>query len=394
MMNTDKFIIESLFALLDVTDKETLKIISNKIGIPTAKLKYYNDNLIIPYGDDLEKISRYTSLSKEEIEMKLGYFSPEVKKWIRKNADYVLSKIKLNDQKKEEIESIYNTSFGDLYHDDCLKVLKNIADETVDMVFADPPFNLDKDYGKNINDNMSKSKYIEWCEKWVKECIRVLKPGGTMFIYNLPYWNTYISNIMNQHLSFRHWIAISMKGLIPVHGKLHPEHYGLLYYTKGDKPNTFNKQRIPLSTCRHCGGEIRDYGGKKSELSQEGISVSDIFTDINPVRHKKYKNRSSNELPLRLLYRLISLSTNEGDLVLDPFGGAGTTYIVSEYLRRRWIGMEIGDVKVIIDRLDNFERDKNFLEQIEKESNVLFTEEQVKLRKQNGFWTYEKLKKS
>ena len=391
-MNNNKFVIEKIFSLLEISDQESLRNVSRKINISTKKLKYYNDNLIIPSGDDLEKISKYIGHSKNQIELELGYISPEVKKWIQERANYISNQISNDEIQKEEILPVFNTAWGELYHEDCVKALRKIDDETVDMVFADPPFNLDKDYGNGIDDNMSKSKYIEWCEIWLKECIRVLKPGGTLYIYNLPYWNIYIANILNQYLNFRHWIAVSMKGLIPVQGKLHPEHYGVLYYTKGEKPNTFNKQRIPIPTCRHCGGEIKDYGGKKSGLNPEGISISDVFTDINPVRHKKYKNRSANELPLRLLHRLIALSTNEGDLILDPFGGAGTTYVVAEYLNRHWIGMEIGDIQVIIDRLNNIKRDAEFLDQIVKESNVLFTEEQVKLRQKNEFWTYEKLK--
>lgn len=106
-----------------------------------------------------------------------------------------------------------------------------------------------------------------------------------------------------------------MKGLIPVKDKLHPEHYSLLYYIKGERPKVFNQQRIPMATCRHCGGELRDYGGKKKDLDPKGLSVPDIFVDINPVRHEKYKNRKANELPLKLLYRIISLGSNEGDIV-------------------------------------------------------------------------------
>ena len=126
-------------------------------------------------------------------------------------------------------------------------------------------------------------------------------------------------------------------------------------------------------------------------MNPEGISISDIFMDINPVRHKKYKNRQANELPLRLLYRIIALTTNEGDTVLDPFGGSGTTYAVSEYLKRNWVGMEIGDTNIIVERLNDRQQDINMLHKIENESNKLFTEDQIKLREKNNFWGYEKL---
>lgn len=392
VMNNNKIKIEKFFKLLDVPNYETLKNLSKETGIPISRLQYYNDNMILPMGEDMDRLCAYTGYSKELIEIKLGHISPEVQSWIISHGEDILKEIAVPDLKVPEVSPVFNTSFGTLFHDDCVKVLAGLPDESVDMVFADPPFNLNKDYGDSIDDDMTKSKYINWCEVWIKECARVLKSGGAFYIYNLPYWNTFLSNILNKYMNFRHWIAVSMKGLIPVQGKLQPEHYGLLYYIKGEKPKVFNKQRIPLVTCRHCGGEIRDYGGKKSSLNPEGISISDIFMDINPVRHKKYKNRSANELPLRLLHRLISLSTDAGDIVLDPFGGAGTTYVAAEFLERNWIGMEIGDTDIIMERLEKNERDKELLLKIEKESNILFTEEQVRLRQKNNFWTYEKLR--
>ena len=178
---------------------------------------------------------------------------------------------------------------------------------------------------------------------------------------------------------------------MPIPKRLHPSHYGLLYYTKGSKPKAFNKQRIPISTCRHCGGEIHDYGGKKKNLDQKGLSIADVWTDINPVRHKKFKNRESNELSLKLLYRVILLASNEGDLVFDPFGGSGTTYVVAEHLRRHWIGSDIGDINTIINRFKENHQDKLLLQDIKKETNVLFTKDQVNLRRENNFWTYEVL---
>ena len=390
-MKQKKITVEKLFDLLKITDLQSLKQCSKNAGLSAETLKYYNDNMLIPTGNDMRLLSSYLSCSEEEVELKLGYISPEIQSWINKNSREILKQVKMNHIETKEVVPVYQSQYGQLYNDDCLNVLKAIEDDSVDMVFADPPFNLNKDYGEDIKDDVSKSEYIQWCELWIKECVRVLKPGGALFIYNLPYWNTFISNILNRYLNFRHWIAVSMKGLIPVQGKIQPEHYSLLYYIKGEKPQVFNKQRIPLVTCRHCGGEMRDYGGKKSGLSPEGISISDIFMDLNPVRHKKYKNREANELPLKLLDRIILLSTNEGDTVFDPFGGSGTTYISAELLKRKWIGVEIGDTDVIINRLRNNERDIELFNKIRKETNMLFTAEQVKLRQKNNFWTYERL---
>ena len=92
-----------------------------------------------------------------------------------------------------------------------------------------------------------------------------------------------------------------------------------------------------------------------------------------------------NELSVKLLDRVISFSSNEGDLILDPFGGSGTTYAVAELLNRNWIGIELGDCGVIKNRLLSPEKDKELLKKINEEKNVLFTKKSIKLRKKNGF---------
>jgi len=182
-----------------------------------------------------------------------------------------------------------------------------------------------------------------------------------------------------------------MRGLIPIAGRLNPSHYALLYYTKGDKPKVFNKQRIPMATCRHCGGEIHDYGGKKKDIDEHGLSIADVWTDIHPVRHKKFKTRNANELPVKLLHRVISLATNRGDIVFDPFGGSGTTYSVAEQLGRRWIGCEIGSIDTIVTRLQDT-NDADMIAKINNEMNMLFTDSQRKLRTKNGHWLPEDFK--
>ena len=243
------------------------------------------------------------------------------------------------------------TEHGTLYQDDCLDVLRSLDDGSVDLVFADPPFNLNKDYGNGFNDRLPDDIYLEWCRTWVKECVRLVAPGGAVWLYNLPKWNIEIGHVLNEAgLTFRHWIAIDIKMLLPIRGRLYPSHYSLLYYTRG-KPNTFVRPRVPIPTCRHCGGDIKDYGGHRKALNPEGLNLSDVWTDIPPVRHAKTKHRGANALSEKMLERVLTISSSEGDLVLDPFGGSGTTFAVAERMHRRWIGVEIGDVAPIIARL-------------------------------------------
>src|SRR5689334_10105736 len=82
------------------------------------------------------------------------------------------------------LQPIFRTELGALFKGDCLSVLPKIADGTADTIFADPPFNIGKEYGESVNDSRGDHEYLEWCYAWVDECIRVLKDGGSFFLYN------------------------------------------------------------------------------------------------------------------------------------------------------------------------------------------------------------------
>jgi site-specific DNA-methyltransferase (adenine-specific) len=143
----------------------------------------------------------------------------------------------------KKVDPYFSTHLGVLFSDDCLKILTVIKNDSIDTVFADPPFNLGKIYGKNSNDNLPEQKYIQWCYQWIDECVRILKPGGAFFLYNIPKWNMLFgAYLMNRGLELRHWIAVEMKNGLPITGRLYPSHYSLLYFTKG-KPKTFKKNK-------------------------------------------------------------------------------------------------------------------------------------------------------
>jgi site-specific DNA-methyltransferase (adenine-specific) len=189
---------------------------------------------------------------------------------------------------------VHRTAHGLLYRGDCIDLLAAVDDDSVDAIFADPPFNLGKDYGAGITDSLQEHEYLEWCAAWIKECCRVIAPGGAVWIYNLPRWNVELGHMLNENgMLFRHWVAVDIKMLLPIPGRLYPSHYSLLYYTKG-KPKFFNRPRVPIPSCRHCGGDIKDYGGHRNKLNPERLNVSDVWTDIPPVRHATTKRRGSN----------------------------------------------------------------------------------------------------
>lgn len=245
------------------------------------------------------------------------------------------------------------TPHGILFQGDCIDLLSGLEPATVDTIFADPPFNLGKSYGDDINDSRPDREYLDWTNEWVAEAIRVLKPGGAFFFYNIPRYCIPVGQDLTERhgMQFRHWIAIMMKNTYPRGRGLYPAHYGLLYFTKGE-PKTFTKLRAPIPTCRHCGQEIRDYGGHRDKLNPKGLNLTDFWEDTSPVRHRKFKKRPANELKPMIPERCILMSTAPHDLVVDPFGGGGSTYEVAETRHRRWMGVEIGDCLPIQERLD------------------------------------------
>lgn len=243
---------------------------------------------------------------------------------------------------------------------DSLKILKKIPSESIDMVFADPPFNLKKKYTK-YEDKKNIEEYLSWCYKWLDEMVRIVKPTGSIFVHNIPKWLTYFAEHLNKKANFRHWISWDSGGA-PLGKTLLPNHYGFLFYTKSPKDFKFYDVRAPHKKCRVCGEFIKDYGGKKSQMHLFGYLLSDVWTDIHRIRHKVRRDEHPCQLPIPILERIILMSTDPGDLVLDPFIGAGTTAIAAKQLGRSYIGIDIDPlyVKISKNKLKNITETKAY----------------------------------
>ena len=222
---------------------------------------------------------------------------------------------------------------------DCLTGMSRLPDSCADMAFADPPFNLRKKY-KAHKDRMEMDDYLRWCEEWLGEMVRVVKPGGAIFVHNIPKWLTFYAAILNRLAVFKHWIAWDAP-TSPMGKSLLPSHYGVLYYIKDGERAKFRDTRFPHPRCRHCGRLLKDYGGKKNGLHPFGPLVSDVWTDLHRIRHSRHRDDHPCQLPVPLLERLALMSTDEGDLILDPFMGTGTTAIAAARLGRRHLGFEL-----------------------------------------------------
>jgi len=285
----------------------------------------------------------------------------------------------------QQLKANFQTSFGSLYKADCINALQMVPDNSVHCIFADPPFNLGKEYGNGRSDDLAENDYLDWTRRWIELCSRKLNDGGAFYIFNLPKWSIPTAGYLAQNgLTFRNWIVVDLTLSLPINNRLYPAHYALLYFIKGKKASRFSPPRLPLDTCRNCGHEMKDYGGYKSKLNPLGLTLSDVWNDIPPVRHSINKNRKANQLSVKLLDRVLDISTKPGDTVLDPFAGSGTTLITCELKKRRWIGIEIGECKTIRDRFKAPQQDSKNLQNIHTTKNVLFTDKALSRRSKKG----------
>ncbi|MCW7550740.1 DNA methyltransferase, partial [Photorhabdus sp. APURE] len=196
--------------IVDVSTK-TYNEISKRTKIPIDRLKYYNQRNIMPNGKDLTILCDVFNLSPIYFQLMMGHMDMHTLELIQENASFIYDKIKTSENNKLDFSSnesdigvVLQTNNGKLYNGDCLNVTKKIQSDSVNMIFSDPPFNLDKLYPSKMNDNLKEEEYIKWTHQWLNECIRILKPGGALFLWNLPVWNSKITNFLHGRLNFKH----------------------------------------------------------------------------------------------------------------------------------------------------------------------------------------------
>lgn len=227
--------------------------------------------------------------------------------------------------------------------DDCLFALKSIPSKTVDLIFADPPYNIGKDFGNNKDKWSNTNQYIAWCKKWIDESFRILKDNGTFYFMtatqHMPLLDVYVSKKYNV-ISRIVWSYDSS-------GVQSKKNYGSLYEpilmcTKSLKAKyTFNYQDIMIEAKTGSQRRLIDYR-KKIPTVYNSEKVPGNVWNFNRVRFKmdEYENHPTQK-PEALLERIILASSNKGDIVLDPFSGTFTTSAVALKLGRKAIGIEL-----------------------------------------------------
>ena len=236
-----------------------------------------------------------------------------------------------------------------IYLGDCIKIMKEFPNNSIDLIFADPPFNIGIKYDVH-NDKMPYEEYYNWSERWIKESYRLLKKTGTIYIAIGDEFAAEINLILKKlGFHFRNWIIWYYTFGQNQRKKFNRAHTHILYFTKDKKQFTFNDKQIRIPSARQL-----IYKDKRA--NPLGKIPDDIWQFSRVCG--TFKERLGNhpcQMPEALLERIISASSNEKDIVLDPFGGTGTTATVAKKLKRHFITMEISEeyYNLILKRLDN-----------------------------------------
>jgi site-specific DNA-methyltransferase (adenine-specific) len=246
---------------------------------------------------------------------------------------------------------------GEISCGEATEFLKRLPPNSARVVFLDPPFNLGKQYNSNKKlDQRPAEEYRGWMSNITSEAARILEPGGSLFLYHIPIWAMRLGADLDGKLTFRQWVAVSMKNGFVRGERLYPAHYALVMFSKGS-PKKFVRLKISPHECRTCGELIRDYGGYESIIRRKGINLSDIWDDLSPVRHANRKHRLANELPDLLFHRILRMVGSRGSLYVDPFAGSGTGVIAAARRGMRFAANDLvmGNCRLIASRLKEFE---------------------------------------
>jgi site-specific DNA-methyltransferase (adenine-specific) len=241
------------------------------------------------------------------------------------------------DLKKEE------SSSSCVVMGDCLNVLRKINSEAVDLIFADPPYGIGKDFGVLKDAFLDAEEYLNWCKIWIDECMRVLKPNGTMYFMS----STQYMPALDRYVDEKYFVINRIVWVYDSSGVQSKTKFGSLYepilMITHNKKNEyiFNSHNILIDAKTGSERKLMDYR-KTPPQPYNTKKVPGNVWNFNRVRYlmEEYENHPSQK-PEALLERIILASSNPGDIVLDPFSGAFTTSAVAIKLGRKSVGIEI-----------------------------------------------------
>lgn len=213
---------------------------------------------------------------------------------------------------------------------DAVAVMKDFPNDSVDLIIADPPYNLGKDYGNN-RDMKAWHEYEAFTKDWLTEAVRLMKPTASIYVFMGVRFISNLFRTMEEdfNLVFNGWITWHYTQGMGRKLGFSPRHEDILYFTKSED-FTFNLDDVRIP---------QKYFRKRNNMN--GANPGDVWQFSHVHYCSAERENHPTQKPEALMERIIRASSNENDFVLDPFIGSGTTCRVANLLNRKWIGIDL-----------------------------------------------------
>lgn len=261
----------------------------------------------------------------------------------------------------------YENKNGTLYQGNSLDWLASLEECSVDLVFADPPYNIKKAEWDNFE---SQEKYITWSMQWIEHAARVLKPTGSLYICGFSEILADLKHPASKHFKHCRWLIWHYKNKANLGNDWGRSHESIIHLRKSERFKlNIDDVRIPygahtLKYPGHPQAETSAYGKGAIKPREEwlpnpkGAKPKDVIEVPTTCNGMGEKTPHPTQKPEELIRKFVLASSNECDLVIDPFSGSGTTVVVAEQLNRRWLGCDLNMEynQWAIKRLENVRR--------------------------------------
>lgn len=242
--------------------------------------------------------------------------------------------------------------WDDVWTGDSLELLAKVPAGSVDLAFADPPFNIGYQYDK-YHDSRTAADYLAWTEKWLAAVKRTLKPTGSMFVaIGDEYAAEHKVRLDALGLTLRNWIVWHYTFGVSCTRKFNRSHAHIFYYVADPKQYTFNADAVRVKSARQTAyadrranplGKLPDdtWYLRPQEADDHFSPESDTWAVSRVCGTFRERTDHPCQMPEAVLERIVRVASNPGDVVIDPFAGSGTTLAVAKRLRRRFLGIEL-----------------------------------------------------
>jgi site-specific DNA-methyltransferase (adenine-specific) len=267
-----------------------------------------------------------------------------------------------------ELIPVSALEIGKIHQGDCLELMQRIESNSIDLAFADPPFNIGYEYDE-YHDRQEDEEYIAWSRQWMEEVHRILKPGGTFWLAIGDEFAAELKVDAEHKIGFftRSWVVWYYTFGVNCTKKFSRSHVHLFHFVKDESNFTFNAEdpsvRVPSARALVYADKRANPKGRlpddtwilRPQDLPHGFDTMDDTVYFARVAGTFSERQGFHgcQMPEQLLGRIIRVSSNPNDIVLDPFAGSGTTLAVAKKLGRRWIGCELSEeyVRAATERL-------------------------------------------